>query len=520
MHITLYRKYRPSTFEEVAGEGDVIKTIKSSLRNDTMAHAYLFTGPRGVGKTTTARLIAKGLNCLTNGITDTPCNTCENCVEISKNKFIDLIEIDAASNRGIDEIRSLKDRVNYQPSRGRKKVYIIDEVHMLTKEAFNALLKTLEEPPSHVIFILATTEPDKILDTIISRCQRYDFKPVTLKELKKHLLMIASSENIKVDEKSLELIYEKSGGSVRDAISIFEKVISSCYGEEITLENTEKILGVIPGKKLEKFLEIVTNNNLEKGIEFLDHLWDDSINVEEFLKSFAYYIKELMIKNELPLDTIRGIGIIENIFEVMGKFKYEEDKRLLGYVVLHKIITVRTTNPPNAQPKINKETNINNEVLEVVEQLKEENKKLKEELTSKEIENSSNNVDTKNEIDEPRKIEKNYIDVSLEEVKAKWNEIVNESKRRKMPLISFLSTAIPIKVENKVLHIGFYPENKFHKESMEKPHHNEVFLGVLKDKLGGDIKVQYDILTKTNKVIEEKSDFVEKVMDFFDGELI
>jgi DNA polymerase-3 subunit gamma/tau len=155
-----------------------------------------------------------------------------------------------------------------------------------------------------------------------------------------------------------------------------------------------------------------------------------------------------------------------------------------------------------------------------VEQLKEENKKLKEELTSKEIENSSNNVDTKNEIDEPRKIEKNYIDVSLEDVKAKWNEIVNESKRRKMPLISFLSTAIPIKVENKVLHIGFYPENKFHKESMEKPHHNEVFLGVLKDKLGGDIKVQYDILTKTNKVIEEKSDFVEKVMDFFDGELI
>jgi len=207
MYITLYRKYRPSTFDEVAGETDIINTIKNSLKENKMAHAYLFTGPRGVGKTTTARLIAKGLNCMENGVTDTPCNKCENCIDISKNKFIDLIEIDAASNRGIDEIRSLKDKINYLPAKGRKKVYIIDEVHMLTKEAFNALLKTLEEPPAHVIFILATTEPDKILETIISRCQRYDFKPVNLKESIDHLLMIAKSEGVEIDNSSLKLIY-------------------------------------------------------------------------------------------------------------------------------------------------------------------------------------------------------------------------------------------------------------------------------------------------------------------------
>ena len=190
MYLTLYRKYRPQEFDAVAGESEIMKTLRNSLKENRMAHAYIFTGPRGVGKTTTARLIAKGLNCLENGITDSPCNECANCKAIENGSFYDLIEIDAASNRGIDEIRELKEKVNYKPAQGRKKVYIIDEVHMLTKEAFNALLKTLEEPPEFVIFILATTEPDKILDTILSRCQRYDFLPLTKEEVKEKLSYI------------------------------------------------------------------------------------------------------------------------------------------------------------------------------------------------------------------------------------------------------------------------------------------------------------------------------------------
>lgn len=497
MHITLYRKYRPSTFEEVAGETDIIKTIKNSLKKNKMAHAYLFTGPRGIGKTTTARLIAKGLNCMENGVTDTPCNKCENCIGISKNKFIDLIEIDAASNRGIDEIRSLKDKINYQPAKGRKKVYIIDEVHMLTKEAFNALLKTLEEPPAHVIFILATTEPDKILETIISRCQRYDFKPVSLKESVDHLKMIAKSEEVEIDDLSLNLIYEKSGGSMRDAISIFEKVISSCYGEKIALKKTERVLGVIPGKKLEEFLEIISKNNLVNGITFLDNLWNESINVEEFLKSFAYYLKEMMIEKKSPFNTMKSIAIIEDIFEVMGKFRYEEDKRILGYVILHKITEF-------------KENLEETHKLPVQEKIVEKIVYIEKETPSILSEEAPETLKT---------LEKT-IDVSIEDVRTNWNDIVNESKKRKMPLISFLSTAKPTKVEDGVLHIGFYSENRFHKESMEKPYYNDIFLEVLKDKFGGRVFTKYELLNEKNKVVEEKSDFVERVVDFFDGELI
>ena len=450
MHITLYRKYRPKNFEEVAGQKEIVKTIKTSLRNGKTSHAYLFTGPRGVGKTTLARLIAKGVNCLENGITDEPCNRCENCLAINNGTFLDMVEIDAASNRGIDEIRQLKEKINYQPVKGRKKIYIIDEVHMLTKEAFNALLKTLEEPPEHVIFILATTEADKILPTIISRCQRYDFKTLSLNDMKEQLRFIGKNEGVDIPDDVLELIYESSGGSVRDAVSILERIMVTCLGEEITLEKSEEVLGVTSAKKMEEFLMEIKEKNYTKLVKTLDNFWNDSVEIELFFKDFAKYCKGLMAKGELEIE--KGLTIIGCIFDSLNKFKYEEDKRLVGYVIVDNLMK-RTVKPTEV---------------------------IVERVVEKEI------TPTKEEIKSERK--EKLEGITLEYIAGKWNEIVKEAKREKITLGAFLITAKPYKLEDDILYIGFDAESSFCKEQMENSAYNDVFTEVVRKIINPKLK--------------------------------
>lgn len=482
MHITLYRKYRPKNFEEVAGQKEIVKTIKTSLRNGKTSHAYLFTGPRGVGKTTLARLIAKGVNCLENGITDEPCNRCENCLAINNGTFLDMVEIDAASNRGIDEIRQLKEKINYQPVKGRKKIYIIDEVHMLTKEAFNALLKTLEEPPEHVIFILATTEADKILPTIISRCQRYDFKTLSLNDMKEQLRFIGKNEGVDIPDDVLELIYESSGGSVRDAVSILERIMVTCLGEEITLEKSEEVLGVTSAKKMEEFLMEIKEKNYTKLVKTLDSFWNDSVEIELFFKDFAKYCKGLMAKGELEIE--KGLTIIGCIFDSLNKFKYEEDKRLVGYVIVDNLMkrTVKST--------------------EVIV----------ERVVEKEI------TPTKEEIKSERK--EKLEGITLEYIAGKWNDIVKEAKREKITLGAFLITAKPYKLEDDILYIGFDTESSFCKEQMENSAYNDVFTEVVRKIINPKLKLKYITIGKKKEIEKDSGDFTKKIVDFFGGEIM
>ncbi len=328
MNITLYRKYRPKSFEEVYGQENIKKSIINALNENKLAHAYLFNGPRGIGKTTIARIIARGVNCLTNGISANPCLECQNCISIIEGSNMDVVEIDAASNRGIDEIRILKENINYQPVNSRKKVYIIDEVHMLTNEAFNALLKTLEEPPAHAMFILATTELHKLPDTIISRCITYNFTTLTKAEIINMLMTYLKKEKIEMDEESLELVYKKSGGSARDSLSLLEQVISSYYNENIDYDKTAKALGVIEKVYFEKFNTLLKSKEKRPTIDFINDIYKNGIPINVFLKDFCDYLRN----NEENLDYT--IKTITNIYKAINDFKNEDDMRIIAYIIL------------------------------------------------------------------------------------------------------------------------------------------------------------------------------------------
>lgn len=481
MHITLYRKYRPSSFSEVSGENEIVKSLKLSLKNKSMAHAYLFSGPRGVGKTTIARLIAKGVNCLNLKENGEPCNECKNCKAINEGRFSDLIEIDAASNRSIDEIRSLKEKINYQPVEGLKKVYIIDEAHMLTKEAFNALLKTLEEPPAHVIFILATTELEKILPTIISRCQRYDFKPLDLEEMKAGLEHILKEENLSMTDDVYPVIYENSSGSMRDSISILERLIVTANGKEINLKIAEDTLGITPSSRIKIFLNKILNENEYDIINELESLANESFDIELFFKDLAKYCKNAILKKELDID--KGLKIISTIYDVIGKFKFEDDKKLVGYVIVAEILS-----------------NTKQTVVKVVT-------------------TTQTNVNPTNSSIEETKKDKVNIKLTISDVKNNWNSILAEANNKRLSYRAFLMGANPVKIENNTLFINYDRKFKFAKEQMETPEYSQEFTKIVREFFNEDnLEIQYEVVGQKKDEENDNSEFFKKIENYFKGE--
>ena len=287
-----YRKWRPLDWDSVLGQDHVVKTLRNAICKDRIAHAYLFAGPRGTGKTSTARIVAKAVNCTAKNDEDKPCNSCEICIAINEGKFLDLIEIDAASNTSVDDVRALRDKIHFSPSQGQYKVYIIDEVHMLSNAAFNALLKTLEEPPAHAIFVLATTEVHKIPATVLSRCQRHEFRRIPLNFIQASLQTIAKEEGIDIEPQAITEIARQATGSLRDAVSLLDQLGST--ESAVTLEMTKQVLGTASNENIKSLVSALLENDTGKGLEIIQKTLDAGGDPRQFGRQVVDYLRSIL----------------------------------------------------------------------------------------------------------------------------------------------------------------------------------------------------------------------------------
>lgn len=342
-YLALYRKYRPSRFEEISGQEGVVGVLKNAIKTGRISHAYLFCGPRGTGKTTTAKLLAKMVNC-TNPIDGEPCGKCESCLSIFNNTNDDIIEIDAASNNGVDEIRELRDKINLVPANSKYKVYIIDEVHMLSSGAFNALLKTLEEPPTHVIFILATTEFYKIPETIISRCQCFSFERISNENIVNKLKYIVNCEKINIDDEVLNLIAKYSDGGLRDSISMLDKLIS--YSDKITVDDYYTLKGIVNEEYLKSLTNYIFNGDVSSILNLLTELENSGKDVVILLDSLMEYLKScLILHNSSDFDSIYSLIIELNELDIL--LKRSSNKKIIFEVGIIKIVNKLFNNKTN-----------------------------------------------------------------------------------------------------------------------------------------------------------------------------
>lgn len=293
-YTALYRKFRPQSFEDVKGQEHIVTTLRNQIKADRIGHAYLFTGTRGTGKTSVAKIFARAVNC-EHPLDGSPCGECDSCRAIREGASLNVIEIDAASNNGVDNIRQIREEVAYRPAMGRFKVYIIDEVHMLSQGAFNALLKTLEEPPSYVIFILATTEPNKIPITILSRCQRYDFRRISIDTIARRLSELMAEEGVEAEERALRYVAKAGDGSMRDSLSLLDQCISFYMGEKLTYDNVLDVLGAVDTEVFSRMLRCIIRKNVVEAIRLLEELIMDGRELGQFVADFVWYLRSLLL---------------------------------------------------------------------------------------------------------------------------------------------------------------------------------------------------------------------------------
>ncbi|MHB8840693.1 MAG: DNA polymerase III subunit gamma/tau [Candidatus Aquicultor sp.] len=356
-YVSLYRKWRPQTFDEIAGQPHVIQTLKNAIDKGRIAHAYLFCGPRGTGKTSVARILAKAINCA-QGPTATPCNECDPCRSVNEGSSIDVLELDAASNRRVEEIRDLLEKIPYSSTQGGKKVYIIDEVHMLTTESFNTLLKTLEEPPEHVVFVLATTEPHKVLPTILSRCQRFDFRRISVADIEARLRFVAEAEHIDIDESALFLIAHHAQGALRDALGVLDQ-LASFSKEKIASADVVALLGITDSELLLQFSDTLIKADLGEGLLLVDGLIEKGFDLRQFIQDLLGHLRNLYLAQTVPDMSLASVPdelkekltgqasrvnprsllfFINTLSDLYNQSRWATDMRLLFEIALFKMV--------------------------------------------------------------------------------------------------------------------------------------------------------------------------------------
>ncbi|MGI5897844.1 MAG: DNA polymerase III subunit gamma/tau [Candidatus Dojkabacteria bacterium] len=490
MSSVLYQKYRAQNFDELYGQDNIVKLLKNAVKKNQIAQAYLFVGSRGTGKTSTARILAKAINCLNLKKDGNPCGECENCKNITDGRFLDLIEVDAASNRGIDQIRELKEKIEFSPSEGKYKVYIIDEVHMLTTEAFNALLKTLEEPPAHVVFILATTDVHKLPPTILSRCQRYDFRLGSDDEIRKLIKEVLEKEKVKMSDDGINIIVQNAKGSYRDALSILDVVHSGqdVKDNEITVEEIRKVLGLPDFDKVVLLLKYLLEGNGVKALGVISSLEELGVNLQQFTQYVLDILQNVLtekIKGSMSKEykfaeqvDLRTIHKLINLFlEAENKIRYANNQVL----VLEMII------PEMMKPSVNTDVEmINKDVKNKIKKVEK-----KEEETKEEVEVETDSV---------------CCDIPLNEIKEKWDLFITEIKPFNGHLYAFLSGANVLSFEKGIIYLEV--PFQFHKERIEVPKSRNVISRVFKKVYGTGCKVDCKVNSAIKPVEKSDANFV------------
>lgn len=558
-YLVLARKYRPQSWESLVGQSHVSATLKNAIEHERLAHAYLFTGPRGVGKTSAARILAKALNC-ENGPAPEPCNACTNCTEIAEGRSVDVFEIDGASNRGIDEVRNLRENIKYTPVHGKYRIYIIDEVHMLTSEAFNALLKTLEEPPSHVLFIFATTEPHRVPSTIMSRCQRFDFRRIGVKEISSHLKKICEQESIRIDDDALMMIAKKADGGLRDSQSILDQMISFT-GEHITAEDVVKALGIIEQDVFFEVTDVVLEKDVQKGLDLVDRIVSAGYDMAEFMEGIISHFRNLLVA--VSCNSPELLEVTETVREryktLVPKFKEEDILRYIR-IVTDASATLRYSHHPRIPLELSIVKMIKMDHSVTFDQLIEQIHSIRgqspvQQRPSAPPPQAQRNITVQEST--PVKSESDPAPQSRQEttpipqqtppavssdeggvinirtVQNQWEKVIAEVKSEKITVGSFLLEGAPCRVNGNTIEIGFAASNGFHIDAIMKC--KGIVTDALKKVFGMDLnfrcikgelppapnpaQIEKDNRPKDIKSLGAENEVVQKLMDDFDVEL-